>query len=176
MTVMDCDMVIYSPLWFFHGLFPPPRGQGSESSSLRSTSTAWAHSWPSSQVVHTALHSATSAAPMESADCSKPEKHGFLKEKLIELCRNKCQYADYTLGTLCKPSIMKRHVHLFQRSTSDFVTILTVTLRIHNTSPKLLPGGQWPVSIQQLVLSSQNSRGQMMFIATSPTFIPYLFT
>lgn len=96
MTVMDCDMVIYSPLWFFHGLFPPPRGQGSESSSLRSTSTAWAHSWPSSQVVHTALHSATSAAPMESADCSKPEKHGFLKEKLIELCRNKCQYAGYT--------------------------------------------------------------------------------
>lgn len=40
MTVMDCDMVIYSPLWFFHDLFPPPRGQGSESSSLRSTSTA----------------------------------------------------------------------------------------------------------------------------------------
>lgn len=40
MTVMDCDMVIYSPVGFFHGLFPPPQGQGSESSSLRSTSTA----------------------------------------------------------------------------------------------------------------------------------------
>lgn len=26
------------------------------------------------------------------------------------------------LGTLCKPSIMKKHVHLFPRSTSDFVT------------------------------------------------------
>ena len=109
---------------------------------------------------------------------------------------NKCQYyAGYTwelIMHLTRRVFDSKHAsHLSWKSncSSDFQgvrqilwqLIMTVTLRIHNASPKLLPSGQWLVSIPQLVLgwrggsqdfqSSNDVHSNITYFHTIPAYL-----